>query len=78
MDARRRVIESYLVQISMLNHIAQTKLVRPVWHTSQTGPSLVWLSKGIWRQTLRVPLHQELGKVFLEQGNDKKRKTCPR
>jgi hypothetical protein len=30
----------------------------------QTGPSVVWLSKGIWRQTLRGILHQELGKVF--------------
>jgi hypothetical protein len=34
-------IESYLVQISRLNHIAYAKLVRPVWHIGQTGPSLV-------------------------------------
>jgi hypothetical protein len=46
--------------------------------TGQTGSSLVWLSKGIWRQTLRVPLHQELGKVFCKQGKDKKRDTSPR
>jgi hypothetical protein len=31
LDAKRRVIESYLVQISRLNHTTQERLVRPIW-----------------------------------------------
>jgi hypothetical protein len=50
LDARRRAIESYLVQPFRLNPIAQAQRVRLVLQTGQTGPLHQELGRVFWEQ----------------------------
>jgi hypothetical protein len=45
LDARKKVIKFKLVQTLKLNHIAQAKLVKPVFITGQNGLAVVWPPK---------------------------------